>query len=577
MGMSFASSIATVDRVADSLDDVFQDSERTFATIGAGLGDAITNFATLTTTFETLSTSLENDDMRNAADRLTKIAGAIDSMSAALVSERSALAELLAVNREISGGLGRLQSGARTMTILTLNAKIEAARIDRNEEDISIFSIEMARTVKTAQDTVEMHSSAQANLTRLLEVACTEQAQFESTHRDKMVSIAQELLNAFGVVDDRRRQAAAIASGIGERSMQISASIGSAIVALQIGDNTRQRVEHVVSALRLLRSTLPSKSGVAGEFSDVDHAMARSVLLLESAQIDAASEGFEDGVRQIREALERLAQDCAAIGEEGKQICSAGNGARGSFLDILKEKLATSKRLMRECAAASASVDNAKASALRTLISLQERMASLNEAVKQMTLVGINAALKSRHFGSDGLGLCVIAEQLRSYAKQISADAETLMPSLSRAIALAHGLEVRRASLVGMDDFEAELSTALDSFDDIALRLDRAFASLLSDVEKVNGFLGYSACDLAPQEVLCSVLRGAGRKLDGIARSVPDVSIRGSTNGFLDSLWSLYTMDGERSVHRRFCEPSDDDGLVSSSSLDAGLDDILFA
>ncbi len=553
--MTFASSIATMDRVVDSLDGAFQDSEQTFGAIGAGLGDAIVAFSTLTKTFETLATSLENEDMCNAADRLTKIAGAVDSTKAALESERVALGELLTLNREIAAGLERVQSGARTMTILTLNAKIEAARIDGDGEDLSIFSIEMARTVKTAQDTVELHGSAQADLIHLLEVACTQQEQFEGAHREKIAAISCELSSAFLSVDERRRRAASIACGIGQRSMQISSAIGSAIIALQIGDNTRQRIEHVVSSLRMLRADLPADSVASGEeLSAEDRATARVTMSLEAAQIDAALNGFEDGVGQIRYSLARLAEDCTAIGQEGKQICGAGDGAPGSFFAALKDKLVTSKKLMHECAAASASVDDAKASALGTLVSLQERMKSLNEAVKQMTLVGINAALKSRHFGPNGLGLGVIAEQLRTYAKQISVDAEELMPALSRAIALAHGLEARRAKVIGMDDYEGELTKALDSFDDIAVRLDHAFASLLADLDKLGDFLGASVRDLAPQDELCAVLRAAGHDLEDLVRELPETSIDEPAAAFLDALWPLYTMDGERVVHRRFRE-----------------------
>ncbi|WP_400771469.1 hypothetical protein [Methylosinus sporium] len=305
--------------------------------------------------------------------------------------------------------------------------------------------------------------------------------------------------------------------------------------------------------------------------------MTRAVLALEGAQVEAASGGFEDGVRQIRDSLARLTEDCAEIGDEGRLICSAGDGAPGSLFDVLKEKLAVSKRLMRECVAASASLESAKASALQTLISLQERMESLNEAVKQMTLVGINAALKSRHFGSDGLGLGVIAEQLRSYAKQISADAETLMPALSRAITLAHGLELRRGGLVGLDEFEAELSRALEGFDEIALGLDSAFASLLADVGKLEGFLGGALRELASQDQICSLLRIASRELDIAVEIIPETSGTTFDESIFDSLWSLYTMDGERSVHMRHHERSDGVAWAPANAVEAELDDILFA
>jgi hypothetical protein len=568
-GMNHDHAPAVVERVVDSLDGAFEQSERYFATIGAGLAEAIVDFGRLTTTFETLSTSLENDDMREAADRLTMISRAIDAMAEALVGERATFVELLAINREVAERLARLQDGARTMTILTLNAKIEAARLDREEEDLSIFSIEMARTVKIAQETVDAHSSEQTSLIRLLGSACSAQADFENSHRDKIASISQELRSAFAIVDERRQRAAKVAARVGDHSKQISSAIGVAIIALQIGDNTRQRVEHVVEALRLLRSAAPIDDEAE------DEATLRLVCLLEGAQLDAAASGFEDGVRHINEALEQLDRDCAAIGAQGKQICEATDGDQTSFFGVLKEKLQASQQLMGECAAASASLDEAKSAALRTLIALQERMDALEQAVNQMTLVGINAGLKSRQFGLAGLALGVIAEQLRSNAKQISCDAELLMPSLARALALARGFEEQTKTLVGIEDFEAELSAALSTFDDAAVRLDAAFASLLADSGRVNRFLSSSIVDLAPQQTLCAVLRDASLDLYRAARELPSTTSALASPSFLRSLWTLYTMEGERIVHRKFAEaPSRAEPPPPAT---ADLDDILFA
>ncbi|MBY6242651.1 hypothetical protein [Methylosinus sp. Sm6] len=570
--MRHSAAMSVVDRVAASLDGVFQGSERVFATIGAGLGDAIIDFGALTSTFETLSSGLDNEDMREAADRLAKISSALDAVGDEMAGELAALAELLAINREVADLLGRLQDGARTMTILTLNAKIETTRLDREQEDLSIFSVEMARTVKIAQETVDAHGGEQATLIRKLASACLAQAEFERHYRGKIATIAQELKRAFDIVDERRRQAARAAGGIGARSKQISSAIGAAIIALQIGDNTRQRIEHVVEALRMSHAM----SRTPG--SDEAKATLKTVCLLESAQIDAASSGFDQGLRHIQEALEQLVDDCAAIGSEGAQIWGAENAESGSFLGTLIDKLETSKQLMRECATASAAVEEVKSEALQTLIALQERMHSLEQAVKQMMLVGINAGLKSRQFGSGGLALGVIAEQLRGNAQRISCDAEMLMPSLGRALALARGFEAKKTS-VGMDDFSADLSATLGALDVIGRRLEGAFGSLLTGSRRVKEFLGGSIAELAPQQCICEATSRAARDLEQATRDLPETPQDDSTAALLEMLWGLYTMEGERAVHRAIAEPGANCQPTprSGEAEEDVLGDILFA
>lgn len=569
--MSHSAALSVVDRVAASLDGVFQDSERVFAAIGAGLGEAIVDFGGLTATFETLSTALENEDMREVADRLARISGALGAVGEQMAGEHAALAELLAINREVTDLLGRLQDGARTMTILTLNAKIEATRLDRDGEDLSIFSVEMARTVKIAQETVDAHGVEQAELIRKLASACLAQAEFERQYLGKIAAVSQEVSRAFDLVDERRRRAAKTAAGVGARSKQISSAIGVAIIALQIGDATRQRIEHVVDALRM--SCVESRT--LGDAEAV--ATLRTTCLLEAAQIDAASRGFEEGLRHVHDALKQLVGDCAAIGSEGAEIWGAGNSGHGSFLEALMEKLEASSQLMQECATASAAVEDIKIETLQTLISLQERMSSLEQAVKQMMLVGINAGLKSRQFGSSGLALGVIAEQLRSDAQRISCDAELLMPSLARALSLARGFEAKKSS-VAMDDFGADLSATLGDLDAVAERLEGAFGALLTGSRRVKEFLGRSIAELAPQQRVCDTSSRAARDLEQVAGDLPE-SFEGvaASRSLLEAFWRLYTTEGERVIHRGVAESADYCRVASlASDAEDELGDILF-
>ena len=51
---------------------------------------------------------------------------------------------------------------------------------------------------------------------------------------------------------------------MGDRSKHMGERIGSAVMALQIGDITRQRIEHVEFALGLFNDVLLSKPGEGG-------------------------------------------------------------------------------------------------------------------------------------------------------------------------------------------------------------------------------------------------------------------------------------------------------------------------
>ncbi|MFX8453401.1 hypothetical protein ABTL48_20620, partial [Acinetobacter baumannii] len=64
--------------------------------------------------------------------------------------------------------------------------------------------------------------------------------------------IGQRLRQNLAAVAAHRRQAATAAMEIGRRSQAIAEGVGRTVVALQIGDITRQRLEHIDHAVAVL-------------------------------------------------------------------------------------------------------------------------------------------------------------------------------------------------------------------------------------------------------------------------------------------------------------------------------------
>src|SRR6202008_3370068 len=73
---------------------------------------------------------------------------------------------------------------------------------------------------------------------------------FEKQHGQTLGALAARLSRSLGALAEHREKAAAASADTGVYSRQIAERVGTAVFALQIGDITRQRVEHVEEALR---------------------------------------------------------------------------------------------------------------------------------------------------------------------------------------------------------------------------------------------------------------------------------------------------------------------------------------
>lgn len=549
---------------ADRLSGLFDEREQTFLAIGRTLGDAIAEISKVTSAFEALPNLLENDMLRQATERVAAIARTTNAIRYAVADENAALTELLSLNKEIAERLTCLQRNIRTIGILTSNAKIEAARVEHGGSDFSNFTMEIAQLAKRAQETVDGYLTEHKKLILLLNNVRKVHTQFQHKYHGTLVSISEELDATLAVVDARRSQAAASAANIASRSKRINAAIGMAVMSLQISDITRQRVEHVHFALEHLHGGFQARPDDLSDdlwsqpLTEAERdGVAAAICRLQSAQIEDALHEYEETVHKIHDSLAQLVEECRGMAIEGKDIYGSTGQDADSFLEVLRNKLSVGLDLIHDCQTARSSVIHATAIVATIVRQLQQKVSSVNQIVLDMTLVGMNAALKSRQLGNLGRALGIIADELRSYAGQTARDADALRPALARVIASAESFEGMRVSQGGENaNLDDELAVAMKGFDQSALKLNEALAALSHSANHVGKVLHDSAMRVDEQRSAPVALHQALLELAQLAEAGPIISPRsGAFDKMMGLLATRYTMARERQVHERFAGP----------------------
>jgi hypothetical protein len=355
-------------------------------------------------------------------------------------------------------------------------------------------------------------------------------------------------------------------------------------MSLQIGDRTRQRLEHVADAVDLLRQGL--SSGTGGWSDGLDdagrEAVASRICLLQSAQASDAVRDYGAETIRISAALTALAADALDLAGLGSEFLGErGNGGNGgSFLDGLTGRVAAASSLMRQCQSARTEVDRVTAALSEMLGGLVSQVEAVRAIETDMRLTGLNATFKCGRLGVEGRTLSTIAHELRACATQTVEDARLLMSVLKEVIADTEILDRQRReqdarSIAGLEN---RIASSLSCFERAGGRLAAAMTTLGQDGGQVAALLADASKRMTGDKGLRGFQNDIVPVLDRLGRNVTltDLRAREAEKRVLSMLGARYTMAGEREIHQRFAPAAAGMAAAEIASAEACLDDIFF-
>lgn len=563
--MAMPPSLTDLRRVADRLATVFASTEERFLHIGGSLGTAIDILGRVNTAFETLRLELESPDVHLATRQIGEAARQVSALAVTLTGERGTFDRLTAASQGIAGRIVRLRKTVGAIKVLAINARIEAAHIADPNVDFSVFTCEIGRLAVLADASLDRFSGELGNLDKLLHAAGTGQTEFEENHKATLLAVAQRLEVSLRSVTNHRQQAATAALAIFETSRQVAQRIGEVVMALQIGDITRQRLEHVTHALGFLVQSLTPGGDGGGARPDLCHSLdddqrhllIATVCRLQSAQLTHAIQDFDREVRRIVTALQGMAGDARKILRLGKESYGASDNHGVSFLLNLEGELEQADRLIKGYREARTEVDRVAGSVSTGVAELFRHVEAVHNIEADMRIVGLNTALKCGRLGDQGRALSIIAQELRNDANRTVEEAAPIMAGLQEIVAVSAALSGRT-----QEDKSAEAAALTEAMAASVGRLgtaDGCLTSTLGTLEQDSDTVATLLDDtsrITLHEEICRVLRDIAAGLDSIA---------GETRGdpaamaqIKDLVLSLvkgrYTMESEREIHALFAE-----------------------
>lgn len=575
--MGYSAAVAAVHGDTSPLAGIGTDLAALAASLDARFVSAGTALASAYDIVERLVASLEGvtsamnrqaataaiETMRLTADRLT-----------GLPMEQSRRQHSLDAIRGSSGELFQhLKQIRRTLSFLHicgLNIKVAAAGAD----GFASFADHMVAKLEQAERQVDEFETEIIQLGKSIgEMAAADRLlgrECAAVIPRVPQKLAADALTLQGLQDS----SAALAEQIAGLARDIRSKVAVALGALQIGDITRQRLEHISESIALLEAHIEA----AAEEPATGRYLVDRVTALVAAQAADTVADFLRETGTLTGSLRGIAPDAARLAEMRER--GGGGGDIQQVLQRLEQDIGEVASVTQQLCAAEADSAKLGHATSRAADSLLGRLKAVNRIQKDVEQMAWNTALQCRGLGADGRGLAVISEEIQSFSHRLAGIWQMVSQSFDRIDSAARTIGDAQAGDAAPDT-NGMLLQSLEAIRSGSTRMAESLSGVDQEAMQIGAMLRDTSdgigCEAEIGPALTSAVEGLARLADAAeARADTDMAepARQSLSALMEQIAARYTMAREREIHRMFGPAGANDDAPEPADPAAGDDDL---
>ncbi|WP_267347151.1 hypothetical protein [Sphingomonas sp. GM_Shp_2] len=532
-----------------------------FVRAGTTLATAIETIDRIIHSIEGVTGALDESVAGIAVSSLTDVAGQLEALPAVQAERDQDMARIGAASRVLRDHVMDMREALRVLHIYGMNIKIAAS----GEAAFVGFVNDMGQRLATGEEHLEGFLAKLKELSG--SVGSVQQTgRLLAAEATKILpAVPRRLVHDAGALNAHLGDVAAMARQVADIARTVQGRVATMLGALQVGDSTRQRLEHVVSALQLLDTSLldvPDVSAQVEVRAVIHHLLA---ALLETSAAD-----FDRDTALLVASLKALQPDTAALLDLIDN--DAGRGGRPFLIQI--------EHAVGEVAVITVQLQEAdqRSASMLCLITdtvneLTRRLALLQRVQFDVQDIATNTRLLCRRHGDLGKAVSVVAQEVDIYAHSLG----NAMRGIGRPIAeLAEtndALAAKRAE-AGDGDMGGKLAQALLVIREGCQRTDMAVREGGDDARQLIELLAIAGDEIGAELQLGATMRQAAIVLSTTSpvNALSDAATM-ALGMLLPQIGALYTMAQERDAHAANVptsfavvsavveEDEDDDGL----------------
>lgn len=523
--------------------------EGRFLEAGDVLAAAVQGIGTLISALGHLSESLTSEALIATTGDLSVAAAELLSLPAAHDARCLRIADLSEASAAVLACMAEMQTNLAYLRIYAINIKITSGGIGAAGPAFTSFGQEISDRIRLGREQLEAFKRELLSLDVTLSSARDAEEELGRYCENILPAVPNALLASSDALSSHHTRVAGIASEVSVNAKDIQKKVGRALSALQIGDITRQRIEHVEQGLDDLEKT-PTLLAVP---DNQRQRMTNAVRWLLQAQLRAATDDFHAEAALVCETMHAIALDAEAILRLKDVVADGKDRGSQHVLEGLADDVDKALLVIANTDEGVQGAEAVNRSAVAAARALSGRIAEVQSVRADVQMMALNTSLRCARIGDTGRPLKVIAMELRQHADHLETSAGLTTSALERLSAQAD-LTLPRTDC---DDrpllTSASLAQAVNRIRDASAFLDEQLTAVAVEGDSVVEELKAALGRLDFQTDLGA---GLDRALERLVEStgVPEADYndhdREVLGPILAQLFASYTMVQERDVHR---------------------------
>jgi hypothetical protein len=526
--------------ISDRLEAARALIETRFSDAGGRLAGSLDMVSRLIESLDHLGAALNAESVSRTTQDLLVTAEGLTVLPQAQQGRVERLARLREAGGALAAHIDTMRQTLRYLRAFALNVKITAGATISASDEFAGFAERMCGQLDVGGTQLDELADQLTLLDAQLAGALGFEVTLGGRYQAVIPAVPDRLAVDAQAIGAHHARIAEVAASVARIARDIQMKVARALTALQIGDITRQRIEHVQLGLTVTERVL-SEADLSPEAKA--RAQRRLTHLLAEQMADTATD-FEAEAAKVTQSLAGMAQDTAQIA--AFQGLSDARGAGG--LRDLEASLGQAGTLVGEVGAA---MDNAQRISLETaraVEALTRRVDAIHRVKRDIQQMAINSSLRCNRLGEIGKPLNVIALELSSHAGELEASADQTLAALTALARIAGDSD-------GLDQADAIDATRLDGvrgrLRQAADVIEHDLAGLGVQGAETARSLAIATDQLGLKEDLGDALHTAAITLAEEAGPVVEdlTDIAGVVGAAMDEIARCYTMSRERTIH----------------------------
>ncbi len=492
-----------------------------------------------------LTGSLDEDAARATMDELTATAAALSALTQNEASRQVRFREIAATERMVRPHVTSMQETMRYLRTFAVTAKITGAGI----ADFAGFAEEILQRIQEGSNQVNGFSDRLAELGTSIGPAIVKGEQTVQRYGQIVPKIVSELSADIDQLNKQRQILGQRADQVKSIARNVQNKLASVLSSMQIGDITRQRIEHCQSSFDVLRDYLgsPESEELTAEQR---HRLTQLVTHLVSEQLEQSRADFDRDTGKIVETIASFRSELMEI-TQIQQSMSRGNDETDAFgMRALESGVADAREAVFEIEKVAGVADEMTQRTLGTVQSLLDGIGLVQVVRGDIHYMALNTNLRCGKIGEEGKAINVVTAELRVFAGRLDEVAEQVVGELK-------GLEEAAQKLLGgsqkaadVDSLDARLERALGNIRAVGDAMEADLVRIRSEGQSGIDQMNQALARLDFQAELGEVLRRCADDIRPTASEEIDSSDLHTAIAVIGPrINRLYTMASERELH----------------------------